>query len=222
VSSAGPQSPTSAPHKSTTSTSTANLTACSDRERQRGDREVWSAQGNHVGVLADMGMNVKFVYDHVFGGQVSNQQVYRQIASPIVQSSLDGINGTIFAYGVTSSGKTHTMMVSGLRLHNRRLSCAHTSRPVRYSQHRPDPLHSLSQTQIPLLHLTLCMQPRVQGTEAIPGVIPHTVAELFATSSNLVKKEFLFRMSMMEIYNEVRVFVLLLCFFEGGGRGPCT
>lgn len=25
---------------------------------------------------------------------------------------MDGINGTIFAYGVTSSGKTHTMMVS--------------------------------------------------------------------------------------------------------------
>ena len=25
---------------------------------------------------------------------------------------MDGLNGTVFAYGVTSSGKTYTMMVS--------------------------------------------------------------------------------------------------------------
>ena len=39
-------------------------------------------------------------------------QVYASTSERVVQSSMDGINGTIFAYGVTSSGKTHTMMVS--------------------------------------------------------------------------------------------------------------
>ena len=39
-------------------------------------------------------------------------QVYASTSDRVVQSSMDGINGTIFAYGVTSSGKTHTMMVS--------------------------------------------------------------------------------------------------------------
>ena len=39
-------------------------------------------------------------------------QVYASTSEQVVQSSMDGINGTIFAYGVTSSGKTHTMMVS--------------------------------------------------------------------------------------------------------------
>ena len=39
-------------------------------------------------------------------------QVYNNTSERVVQSSMDGINGTIFAYGVTSSGKTHTMMVS--------------------------------------------------------------------------------------------------------------
>jgi kinesin family protein 5 len=29
---------------------------------------------------------------------------------PIVQSVLEGFNGTILAYGQTSSGKTHTML----------------------------------------------------------------------------------------------------------------
>lgn len=41
-------------------------------------------------------------------------QVYASTSERVVQSSMDGINGTIFAYGVTSSGKTHTMMVSML------------------------------------------------------------------------------------------------------------
>ncbi|KAL6784755.1 KIN7A [Auxenochlorella protothecoides x Auxenochlorella symbiontica] len=87
----------------------------SDREYQRGDREVWECEGQAVGIAdQDTGMQVKFMYDHVFGGAASNADVYGAVASPIVASALDGINGTIFAYGVTSSGKTHTMMGSGV------------------------------------------------------------------------------------------------------------
>lgn len=84
----------------------------SAKEVSRGDHEVWNCQGNAVGIVTseDVGMDVKFVYDHVFPAGFSNQGVYDTIASSIVKSSLDGINGTIFAYGVTSSGKTHTMM----------------------------------------------------------------------------------------------------------------
>lgn len=40
----------------------------------------------------------------------SNQKdVYDVAAKPIIDSVLEGFNGTIFAYGQTSSGKTHTM-----------------------------------------------------------------------------------------------------------------
>ena len=35
--------------------------------------------------------------------------MYDQAARPIIDSVLDGFNGTIFAYGQTASGKTHTM-----------------------------------------------------------------------------------------------------------------
>ncbi len=41
-------------------------------------------------------------------------QVYSRAASAVVRSTLEGLNGTVFAYGVTSSGKTFTMMVRGL------------------------------------------------------------------------------------------------------------
>ena len=49
-------------------------------------------------------------------GQRSEQaiicvQVYAATSSSIVRSAMDGLNGTVFAYGVTSSGKTYTMMV---------------------------------------------------------------------------------------------------------------
>ena len=35
--------------------------------------------------------------------------VYQAVALDVVEASLQGINGTIFAYGQTSTGKTHTM-----------------------------------------------------------------------------------------------------------------
>ena len=39
----------------------------------------------------------------------SQVDVYDTAAKPIIDSVLEGFNGTIFAYGQTSSGKTHTM-----------------------------------------------------------------------------------------------------------------
>ena len=51
-------------------------------------------------------------YDAVFGPTVSTGRVYKSIASPLVRNTLDGYNSTIFAYGQTSSGKTHTMVGS--------------------------------------------------------------------------------------------------------------
>lgn len=42
--------------------------------------------------------------------QATNLDVYATIARPLVAPALSGISGTVFAYGVTSSGKTHTML----------------------------------------------------------------------------------------------------------------
>lgn len=53
-----------------------------------------------------------FLYDSVFEPSSTNDDVYDNIAAPIVESALGGYNSTIFAYGQTSSGKTHTMLGS--------------------------------------------------------------------------------------------------------------
>jgi len=51
----------------------------------------------------------KFNFDRVFDPTSHQKEVYDFSAKHIVESVLEGFNGTIFAYGQTSSGKTHTM-----------------------------------------------------------------------------------------------------------------
>lgn len=41
---------------------------------------------------------------------VDNTNVFNKIVRPIVDAAVNGFNGTVFAYGQTSSGKTYTMM----------------------------------------------------------------------------------------------------------------
>lgn len=50
-----------------------------------------------------------FTFDQVYDENSTQREIYENTAKPIVQSSLDGYNGTIFAYGQTGTGKSHTM-----------------------------------------------------------------------------------------------------------------
>ena len=51
-----------------------------------------------------------FEFDSVFEPAASQQRVYEEVGAPIVQSVLEGYNGTILAYGQTGSGKTYTLL----------------------------------------------------------------------------------------------------------------
>ncbi|OMJ87533.1 hypothetical protein SteCoe_10708 [Stentor coeruleus] len=50
-----------------------------------------------------------FNFDIVFNPDSTQNSVYEGAAKPIVNSVLEGFNGTVLTYGQTSSGKTHTM-----------------------------------------------------------------------------------------------------------------
>ena len=54
--------------------------------------------------------NMSFGFDRVFGPTATQEEVYAESTEGIVDSVLDGYNATVFAYGATGSGKTHTMM----------------------------------------------------------------------------------------------------------------
>ena len=52
----------------------------------------------------------RYVFDGAFDGEASNEEVYDGTAKSLVSGVLRGINATVFAYGATGSGKTHTMV----------------------------------------------------------------------------------------------------------------
>ncbi|XP_063767237.1 kinesin heavy chain isoform X1 [Eleginops maclovinus] len=71
----------------------------------RGDKFIPIFQGEDTVILGGK----SYVFDQVFPTNTTQIQVYNTCAKQIVKDVLDGYNGTIFAYGQTSSGKTHTM-----------------------------------------------------------------------------------------------------------------
>lgn len=57
------------------------------------------AYGTHANVL------FHFFSDQICDENTSTQDLFDKVTKPIVESSVNGFNGTIFAYGQTSSGE---------------------------------------------------------------------------------------------------------------------
>lgn len=55
------------------------------------------------------GENKQFTFDLTYGDDADQGNIYVESSSPIIANVLEGYNGTIFAYGQTGTGKTHTM-----------------------------------------------------------------------------------------------------------------
>jgi DNA replication protein DnaC len=50
-----------------------------------------------------------FTFDHAYDDTSTQLQIYNECVKNIIQNVMEGYNGTIFAYGQTGTGKTHTM-----------------------------------------------------------------------------------------------------------------
>ncbi|EPQ03591.1 Centromere-associated protein E, partial [Myotis brandtii] len=119
------------------------------REEALGETtQVYWKTGNNAVYQVDGSKS--FNFDRVFDSNETTKDVYEEIAVPIIDSAIQGYNGTIFAYGQTASGKTFTMMGSGDYL----------------------------------------------------GVIPRAIHDIFHKIEKFPDREFLLRVSYMEIYNE--------------------
>lgn len=64
------------------------------------------------------GSEYPYTFDRVFGPETTQAEIYASAAAPITSAVLQGYNGTIFAYGQTSSGKTFTMTGNPDNLHD--------------------------------------------------------------------------------------------------------
>ncbi len=50
-----------------------------------------------------------FTFDHVYGPNALQKNIYDETARPIVASVVDGYNGTVFAYGQTGTGMSQAV-----------------------------------------------------------------------------------------------------------------
>ncbi|GMP96852.1 hypothetical protein CsSME_00045321 [Camellia sinensis var. sinensis] len=131
-------------------TVTVRFRPLSPREIRQGEEISWYADGETV-VRNEHNPSIAYAYDRVFGPTTTTRHVYDVASQHVVSGAMEGINGTIFAYGVTSSGKTHTM----------------------------------------------------HGDQRSPGIIPLAVKDAFSIIQETPSREFLLRVSYLEIYNEV-------------------
>ncbi|KAJ3056123.1 hypothetical protein HK097_008046 [Rhizophlyctis rosea] len=84
-----------------------------ERERSTGQSNAWVIQGDTIyqpGNDNKPAQGTFYTFDKIFANGVPTGELYSSVAREIISSCLDGVNGTIFAYGQTSSGKTHTML----------------------------------------------------------------------------------------------------------------
>lgn len=72
--------------------------------------EVMSPREILVKSSLDNKMTKKFTFDRTFGQQSEQNEVYKAVAAPLIEEVLAGYNCTVFAYGQTGTGKTHTMV----------------------------------------------------------------------------------------------------------------
>lgn len=85
------------------------------REKGMSAKSVVEVEGGKVVALTDPdGRKAdeprSFVFDHSYYMDSTQEEVFEDLAKPIVEKALVGYNGTIFAYGQTGSGKTFSMM----------------------------------------------------------------------------------------------------------------
>ncbi|PHH79223.1 hypothetical protein CDD80_5390 [Ophiocordyceps camponoti-rufipedis] len=110
----------------------------------------WQVDGRKSLIIFKGKEGGEYLYDNVFATQDNNARVYDHIAKRLVRRVMEGYHGTVFAYGMTGTGKTFSM----------------------------------------------------QGTATSPGVIPLAITDIFSYIRETPSREFLLRVSYLEIYNE--------------------
>ncbi|CAJ1049776.1 kinesin-like protein KIF18A [Xyrichtys novacula] len=56
--------------------------------------------------------DLKFVFDHVFNENSTQADIFENTTKGVLDGVMNGFNSTVFAYGATGAGKTHTMLGS--------------------------------------------------------------------------------------------------------------
>ncbi|GFH51194.1 hypothetical protein CTEN210_07670 [Chaetoceros tenuissimus] len=71
------------------------------------------SQSSHTDI--DRNRNSEYAFDHSFGPNHNNEDIYNSTVKDSVISAMEGYHASVFAYGQTATGKTHTMTGSTKR-----------------------------------------------------------------------------------------------------------
>lgn len=61
-------------------------------------------------LLKKQNKELNFIFDRVFGIESTNEDIFQGSTRDLILNLLDGYNCSVFAYGATGAGKTHTML----------------------------------------------------------------------------------------------------------------
>ena len=74
-----------------------------------GSVEVHVPEDTAAGFINNRRSNWRFAFNGVLDRDTSQEECFERVAQPVINSVMEGYNGTIFAYGQTGSGKTFTL-----------------------------------------------------------------------------------------------------------------
>lgn len=77
-------------------------------ELSKDERRVVTVHKSRI-VQVESEAKQQFEFDHVFGEEAKQEEVYEVVARPLVNEIFKGYNATVFVYGQSGSGKTTTM-----------------------------------------------------------------------------------------------------------------
>lgn len=63
-------------------------------------------------LLKKQNKELQFIFDKIFDGTSTNTDIFEGTTKDLITNLLDGYNCSVFAYGATGAGKTHTMLGS--------------------------------------------------------------------------------------------------------------
>ncbi|ORX97824.1 kinesin-domain-containing protein [Basidiobolus meristosporus CBS 931.73] len=73
-----------------------------------------TVEGNSVAIVnqRNKSENLKYSFDSCYGPDAKQRSIFEKDVKPLIQNIFKGLNTTIFCYGVTGAGKTHTIQGS--------------------------------------------------------------------------------------------------------------
>ena len=71
---------------------------------------VFDTENKSIVIKKPDGEKKRFEFDHLLNQEVTQEEVFDTVGQRVIDGVLNGYNGTIFAYGMTGTGKTFSML----------------------------------------------------------------------------------------------------------------